>query len=155
MIKFDTEVEFTMCYAHIYIHTYIYIYTVINIYIHTHTHIYTHTHILSLVFITTILGGKILMIIVLITPFYRWKNQATVRFSNFPRCHSWQVDSDSDIYKSSRIYALNLYIPWVGSLQLTEVMWLILGCTTYSKARNTHISWLLVSFFAQHISCLS
>ena len=44
MIKFDTEVEFTMCYAHIYIHTYIYIYTVINIYIHTHTYIYTHTY---------------------------------------------------------------------------------------------------------------
>ena len=49
MIKFDTEVEFTMCYAHIYIHTYIYIYTVICIHTHTHTHthiyIYTHTYL--------------------------------------------------------------------------------------------------------------
>ena len=57
MINVDTEVEFTMCYAHKYIHTYIYTYTVI----HTHTHIY----ILSLVFMT-VLGGKILTIVQII-----------------------------------------------------------------------------------------
>ena len=65
MINDDTEVEFTMCYTHIYIHTYIYTYTVI----HTHT----HTHILSLVFMTTNLGRKILMTIVLIIPILQMK----------------------------------------------------------------------------------
>ena len=63
MIKDDTEVEFTMCYTHIYIHTYIYTYTVIH----------THTHILSLVFMTTNLGRKILMTIVLIIPILQMK----------------------------------------------------------------------------------
>ena len=38
---------------------------------HTHTH--THTHILSLVFMTTNLGRKILMTIVLIIPILQMK----------------------------------------------------------------------------------
>ena len=67
MMKDDTEVEFTMCYVHIYTHTYIYTYTVI------HTHTDTHTHILSLVFMTTNLGRKILMTIVLIIPILQMK----------------------------------------------------------------------------------
>ena len=142
-MKDDTEVEFTMCYVHIYTHTYIYTYTVI------HTHTDTHTHILSLVFMTTNLGRKILMTIVLIIPILQMKKPSHSEVKWLSRCHSWQADSDSNIYKSSRIHALNLYIPWVGRLQLTEITWLILGCTTYSKARITHISWLLVSCFAQ------